>query len=344
MKPLTNAQRTLVEDHLWLVGCITNTMHARLPGSVERDDVEQAGRMGLIEAAQRFVEGRSASFPTYARWRINGAIQDYLRSLDAASKEHRKQITAGEANEIVAIRIEDMYRQPLVESLSPEDASIAAQISAQISTLIDSLAGRQREIVREYYFHDRTMTQIGAGFGVKEARISQVHRKAIETLREQPEFVTRKAVFRFAMNSGLLSALVCLLLATTGVQAQTRVTPSSLTGTPGPSPRVWVVLADGKLAEADLENIQLVIAADGKPILRATQAAQPTVVKTKHVLTAPRTDYVLTGVLDSVHRNGLLQAEGDDYSIVTDKGVTTLRFNPNAVPQAKDIVQIREVR
>lgn len=225
MEPLTDAQRTLVEDNLWLVGCITNTIHARLPGSVERDDVEQAGRMGLIEAALNFDAAAHPHtlFTTYARWRINGAIRDYLRSLDMASKEQRKKIAEGEASEIVALRIEDMHREPRVPGPTPEDASIAAQITAQISTLIDSLGGRRRVIVREYYFREQTMSQIGETFGVKEARISQVHKASIEQLRQEPAFVAHKAVFRFAMNSGLLGVLAAawLLLATPGLQAQT---------------------------------------------------------------------------------------------------------------------------
>lgn len=223
MEPLTDAQRTLVEDNLWLVGCITKTIHARLPGSVERDDVEQAGRMGLIEAALKFDAQAypNTLFQTYARWRINGAIRDYLRSLDMASKEQRKKIAEGETSEIVALRIEDMHREPRVPGPTPEELSIAAQITAQISTLIDSLGGRRRTIVREYYFREETMAQIGENFGVKEARISQVHKAAIEQLRQEPAFVAHEAVFRFAMNSGLLSLILAFCLLAAPGQAQT---------------------------------------------------------------------------------------------------------------------------
>lgn len=344
MEPLTDAQQKLVEQNLWLVGCITKAIHAKLPASVEWDDVEQAGCLGLIDAAIRHDPSLGASFVTFARWRVNGAIRDYLRSLDFVSKEERSRITAGEACEPVQMRVDDLYAQPRDTAASPEELSMAAQITAQIGTLMEILNGRQRTILREYYFQDRTMSQIGKGMGVKEARISQVHKKTIEQLRQEPSFLAHKAVFRFAMNSGLLGLILafCLLVAP-GLQAQTRVTTSSLAGTPGPAPRVWVVLADGKLAEADLENIQLIIGSDGKPILRATQAQQ-TVVKTKLVLTTARADYPLSGALDTVHRNGLLQAESEDYTIVTVSGVSTLRFNAAAVPQAGDIVQIREIK
>lgn len=341
---LTPAQCELVEQNLKLATLIALDHHRALPPHVELDDIQQAARMGLIEAALRFDASRGATFQTFARWRINGAIRDYLRGLDAVSKEDRARINAGEAGAPVHLNVDELYIEPRAAQRSPEDASIAAQITAQIATLIEGLSGRKRTIVREYYYHERTMADIGDALGVKEARISQVHKKTIEALRQEPGFVANRAVFRFAMNSGLLGLLALVFAFAPAADAQTRVTTPALAGTPGTNPRVWVVLPTGTLAEAELENIQLVIE-NGKAILRAIQPPQALPpVKSKHVLTAPRADFALAGTLDTVHRNGLLQAEGDDYTIVAVGGVNTLRFNANAVPQAGDIVQIRELR
>lgn len=220
---LTDAQRELVEQNLKLAALIARDHHRRLPANVERDDIDQAARMGLIDAAFRFDAARGATFETFARWRINGAVRDYLRGLDFVSKEERAQINAGEASERVEIRVDDLYMEPRAAQASPEEASIAAQITAQIRSLMDGLSGRERTILRQYYYHDKTMAVIGQDLGVGEARISQVHKRTIETLRQEPGFVARKAVFRFAMNSGLLGALATLwlLLVTPSLQAQT---------------------------------------------------------------------------------------------------------------------------
>jgi RNA polymerase sigma factor for flagellar operon FliA len=53
-----------------------------LPQSVEVEDLISAGTMGLIAAADRFDPSRGASFETYARYRIRGAILDELRRQD----------------------------------------------------------------------------------------------------------------------------------------------------------------------------------------------------------------------------------------------------------------------
>lgn len=218
---LTDAQRDLVEQNLKLATLIARDHHRRLPANVERDDIDQAARMGLIDAALRFDAARGATFETFARWRINGAVRDYLRSLDCVSKEERAKINAREACESVEIRVDDLYMEPRAAQASPEEASIAAQITAQIRSLIDGLSGRERTILRQYYYHDQTMAAIGGELGVQGARISQIHKRTIETLRQEPGFLARKAVFRFAMNSGLLGLLALVFAFVPAADAQT---------------------------------------------------------------------------------------------------------------------------
>jgi RNA polymerase sigma factor FliA len=55
---------------------------AKLPGSVELDDLIQAGMLGLIDAANRYQENQGAQFETYASQRIRGAMLDDLRAND----------------------------------------------------------------------------------------------------------------------------------------------------------------------------------------------------------------------------------------------------------------------
>lgn len=55
---------------------------ARLPASVQLDDLIQAGMIGLLDAARRYQETPDAQFETYATARIRGAMLDELRSQD----------------------------------------------------------------------------------------------------------------------------------------------------------------------------------------------------------------------------------------------------------------------
>lgn len=71
-----------VEEHAFLVKRIAQHMIARMPASVQLDDLVQAGMIGLLEAAQKFDGGKGASFETYAGIRIRGAIVDEMRRGD----------------------------------------------------------------------------------------------------------------------------------------------------------------------------------------------------------------------------------------------------------------------
>lgn len=75
-------QAKLVEEYLPLVGFVARRMHAKLPASVDRDDLYQEGILGLIDAAAKWDPSRAIKFKTYAKFRVRGAMLDWLRSID----------------------------------------------------------------------------------------------------------------------------------------------------------------------------------------------------------------------------------------------------------------------
>ena len=75
-------QNTLVERYAPLVKMIGLHLMARLPSSVQLDDLLQSGMIGLLEAARNYDGSKGASFETYAGIRIRGAMIDEIRSGD----------------------------------------------------------------------------------------------------------------------------------------------------------------------------------------------------------------------------------------------------------------------
>lgn len=94
-----------VEDYAPLVKRIAFHMMARMPASVQVDDLIQAGMIGLLEAAQKYDGSRGASFETYAGIRIRGAIVDEMRRGDWTPRSvHRNARRVAEAVAIVEAR------------------------------------------------------------------------------------------------------------------------------------------------------------------------------------------------------------------------------------------------
>jgi RNA polymerase sigma factor FliA len=72
----------LLAEHLPLVKRLAYQLKARLPPSVEVDDLVQAGMIGLLDAINRYEDNHGAQFETYAVQRIRGSMLDELRSSD----------------------------------------------------------------------------------------------------------------------------------------------------------------------------------------------------------------------------------------------------------------------
>lgn len=77
-----NPQSDLVKTHTVLVKRIAYHLSARLPRTVQMDDLIQAGMIGLLEAARNYDSSKGASFETYATIRIRGNILDEVRRND----------------------------------------------------------------------------------------------------------------------------------------------------------------------------------------------------------------------------------------------------------------------
>jgi len=75
-----------------LVRRMAHHLAARLPSSVQIDDIIQAGMIGLMDAAARFEESQGNQFETYATQRIRGAMLDELRSNDWLPRSTRKSL------------------------------------------------------------------------------------------------------------------------------------------------------------------------------------------------------------------------------------------------------------
>lgn len=123
--PLDERQtHELLLTHAPLVRRIASHLAARLPTSVELDDLVQAGTLGLLDAARHYSSGHGASFETYAGIRIRGAMVDELRRGDWAPRSvHRR------AREISAA----IHAIEQASGQAARDTDVAARLGIPIS-------------------------------------------------------------------------------------------------------------------------------------------------------------------------------------------------------------------
>lgn len=127
----------LVRQYAPLVKRIAHHLLARLPASVQLDDLIQAGMLGLLEAARKYDPGKGASFETYAGIRVRGAMMDEIRRGDWVPRSvHRNARRIAEAIRAVESRM----------GADAQDADVAAELGISLqeyhAALQDSAGGR----------------------------------------------------------------------------------------------------------------------------------------------------------------------------------------------------------
>ena len=126
-----------VEQHAPLVRKLAFQLLAKLPASVEVDDLIQVGLMGLMEAAQNFDATQGAQFETYASQRIRGAMLDELRHADWLPRHVRRQMKQVEAS---------MARLEQTLGRHPSEAEVAQAMGLDLEeyrSTLDDARGHQ---------------------------------------------------------------------------------------------------------------------------------------------------------------------------------------------------------
>src|SRR6187200_2780019 len=77
--PLADHQQERVAAGLPFVESVARRVAASMPHTIDLGDLVQDGMLGLIDAANRFDEGRGIKFETFAERRVRGAMIDALR-------------------------------------------------------------------------------------------------------------------------------------------------------------------------------------------------------------------------------------------------------------------------
>jgi len=136
----------LLNEHASLVKRLAFQLKARLPASVEVDDLIQAGMIGLLDAITRFETDRGAQFETYAIQRIRGSMLDELRSSDWLPRGIRQSMRKIEA----AI---EALQQHL--GRPPSDKEVAKQLKMTLAEYQDVLfESSGHQLIYYDDFHD----------------------------------------------------------------------------------------------------------------------------------------------------------------------------------------------
>lgn len=129
--PVRDDVRALVAEHLALVPCLVAHVAARYPRHTDREELVQAGRLGLVEAAHRYDPERGVPFDRWASLRIRGAIVDAVRAIDVAPRSLRS--SARKVESARAALTSELGRTPLETEVADRTGISIAQLNARVA-------------------------------------------------------------------------------------------------------------------------------------------------------------------------------------------------------------------
>jgi len=116
----------LIEGHVGLVDQIVGHLALRLPTHVDRSELLAGGRLGLVEAAERYDFDQPVAFRSFAAPRIRGAALDVVRSADWTPR--RTRALARRADDVAA----ELLRR---DGEAPSDAQLAEALEIPLPAL-----------------------------------------------------------------------------------------------------------------------------------------------------------------------------------------------------------------
>jgi RNA polymerase sigma factor for flagellar operon FliA len=201
-----------------LVKRIARQLNSQVSGAMGREDMEQIGLMGLLEALRRYGTP-DTGFASYAGLRVRGAILDELRRQDwrpravrqdshkmrdavrALTRKLGREPNDKEAAEALGIS-QDEWRQFLLDDVAEEllsfddvlqDATDRASSSPgpeeqymvrrSLEQALNALSEREQRVIQMIYEFELSYKEIAAVLDLSDARVCQLNKSALAKMK-----------------------------------------------------------------------------------------------------------------------------------------------------------------
>ena len=159
----------ILMEYIYIVRCIAARMYTTYKNFAEQDDIISYGTIALMTAIDRYDYKLEIKFETFASIRVRGAIIDYLRKQDWASRNVRRGIknieeaytllqnsygrmpTDGEVAMHLGINLEELH-ETLGKSYSVNILSIEELIANNMSSYLPSDSNSPDRMLEESEF------------------------------------------------------------------------------------------------------------------------------------------------------------------------------------------------
>ncbi len=169
--------------------------------SLEEADLVQAGAIGLMRALESFDPERGFSLGTYAthwiRHHIQREVMNHGRSIRVPVHTQEKLRMARKPLPCTTISLDapsgpDNSPKTLHDTIGDAEADPTDQLRERerqkaVAIALTQLPERTRRIIRDRFWGERTLAQVGDALGVTRERVRQLEAGALTKLRKHME-------------------------------------------------------------------------------------------------------------------------------------------------------------
>lgn len=183
----------LLQRHTPMVKKIVGGILRRVPGHILVDDLVAAGLSGLWDAIRRCGDLPEEHFQRYAGVRIRGAVYDELRAQDWLPRRMRAAVTQRSQGEdrpkVGVVFFDDLgegdqsHMGDAEPALNGEEFLAAKAFGERLVEALERLPARERRIILGHHLQGLKLRDLGAELKVTDARVSQLHGRAMRRLK-----------------------------------------------------------------------------------------------------------------------------------------------------------------
>lgn len=203
------ASEKLFYDNIEIVNKIVNRMHYNF---VEKDDLVQAGLIGLNMASKKYDSNIGASFASFATFYIIGEIKKEMRNNsfihlskemfkiikvlnkndDKSIDEIAKELNTSKENVILALNYKEKVislnkendDNELLDFVSSSDSDNNDKKQVTLRDIKKCLDGELYNIIYSRYFLKMTQYELACSLNKSQSKISRLEKKALKKLKK----------------------------------------------------------------------------------------------------------------------------------------------------------------
>lgn len=218
------ARQKLIAMHMPAARTLARVCFSRrVHDEIEYDDYHQLAAVGLIDSLDRFDPAYGVQFKTFAAQRMHGSIidgigrmtekQQQIVARQRAQARRRAVIKEGVQAPASGVRNAEQALRYVAEvgiafalswildgtgMIEADEAPVQApgvqhfyasvqlrELRSRIAGIVENLPPQERRVLRSHYFQEVSFEEIAATMGLTRGRISQIHRQALQLVKDR---------------------------------------------------------------------------------------------------------------------------------------------------------------